>query len=268
MTGANAGATASIGRPEDVELLMEHAEIDRLSLVKVHSHPLGYPRFSEVDDATDAELLPTIRSWVEADVPHASAIMLPSGRMFGRYLWCGEEMHDIDLVNVVGPELKFWWSEEGRDDLAFGASQDQASGEGTTRKLRRLRVGVIGASGTGSPTIEQLVRLGVGHVVEVDSDPVAAAQQVQDKYIKGLRVQRPAVISVNMFASSLTMNDFLARLHPYRRSSNADVASIEFSLGELRLTVDEEMEDCPVIATSIGLGDRSPWLGLPQLGAL
>ncbi len=98
-------------------------------------------------------------------------------------------------------------------------------------------------------------------------DPVAAAQQVQDKYIKGLGVRQPAVISVNMFASSLAINDFLARLHPYRRPSNADVASIEFSLGELRLTVDEEMDDCPVIGMSLGLGDRSPWLGLPQLGA-
>lgn len=97
-------------------------------------------------------------------------------------------------------------------------------------------------------------------------DPVAAAQQVQDKYLKGLRVQRPAVISVNMLASALAVNDFLARLHPYRNQSNAAIASIEFSLGELRLTADEEMDDCPLISRSVGLGDRSPWLGLPQLG--
>jgi ThiF family/Prokaryotic homologs of the JAB domain len=396
---------------EDIELLMEQAEIDGLSLVKVHSHPQGFPDFSDVDDASDAELLPTIRSWVEADVPHGSAIMLPDGRMLGRYLWQGEELHDIELINVVGPDLHFWWRREPDEpEPAFAASQDQAFGDGTTRRLRRLRIAVVGASGTGSPTIEQLMRLGVGHIVPIDDDfvedrnlnritfatakhaenmtpkvfaadediqrkglgtrvtpinnevgsaealralsecdvifgcvdtatgrlimslaathyvqpyfdigilldavqegsergrikdilgtihylvpgkssllsrgaitmedvrteelhkrdPNAAAQQVQDKYLKGLQVRRPAVVSVNMLASSLAVNDFLARLHPYRRQSNAEIASIEFSLGELRLTADEEMDDCPVISRSVGLGDRSPWLGLPQLGA-
>jgi tRNA A37 threonylcarbamoyladenosine dehydratase len=52
-----------------------------------------------------------------------------------------------------------------------GAAQDQAFGEGTTRQLQRLRIAVAGASGTGSPVIEQLVRL-VGHLVLVDDDRV------------------------------------------------------------------------------------------------
>ena len=99
-------------------------------------------------------------------------------------------------------------------------------------------------------------------------DPAAAAQQVQDKYIKGLRVRRPAVVSVNMFAAALAMNDFLARMHPYRMTPNADVASIEFSLAELRLTQDEELADCLVMARDVGRGDRSLWLGLPGLGRL
>lgn len=399
-------------RAEDIELLMEQAEIDGLSLVKVHSHPGGYPTFSTMDDSSDAELLPTIRSWVEADVPHASAIMLPDGSMFGRYLWRGERLKDLVLINVVGPDLKFWWRDDEADqDPIFAASQDQAFGEGTTRRLKRLRIGVVGASGTGSPVLEQLVRLGVGHVIPIDDDfiedrnlnrilfatathaeaktpkviacaehierlglgtrvtpiakvisdpealraisqcdvvfgcvdtasgrfilnlaatyynlayfdlgilldaepegadrgrmrdilgtvhflvpgrssllsrgaftmadvaaeelhkrdPAAAARQVQDKYVKGLQVRRPAVVSVNMFAAALAVNDFLARIHPYRSTPNADVASIEFSLAEVRLTQDEELEDCPTLARYVGLGDRTLWLGLPDLGRL
>ena len=399
-------------RASDIELLMEQAEVDGLSLVKVHSHPQGYPEFSPMDDASDAELLPTIRSWVEADIPHASAVMLPDGSMFGRYVWRGSEFEDLELINVVGPDLRFWWKHDHSEpDKAFAPSQDQAFGDGTTRRLRRLRIGVVGASGTGSPVIEQLLRLGVGHIVIIDDDfvedrnlnrilfataahaeaatpkvvaanedierkglgtrvtpiakeishpealralsecdivfgcvdtvsgrfimnlaathynlayfdmgilldaqregaergrikdilgtvhylvpgrssllsrqafsmadvateelhkrdPKAAAQQVQDKYIKGLQVRRPAVVSVNMFAAALAVNDFLARLHPYRRTPNAEIASIEFSLGELRLTADEEMEDCPIMSPHVGRGDRPLWLGLPQLGAL
>lgn len=53
---------------------------------------------------------------------------------------------------------------------SYGASQDQAFGDGTTNMLRRLRIGVGGASGTGSPTIEQLKRLGVGEIVAIDDD--------------------------------------------------------------------------------------------------
>lgn len=67
--------------------LLERAEALGLSVIKVHSHPQGYPEFSPIDDEGDNELLPTIRSWVEADIPHSSAVMLPgaacSGAIYG-----------------------------------------------------------------------------------------------------------------------------------------------------------------------------------------
>ena len=46
----------------------------------------------------------------------------------------------------------------------------QAFGEKTIEILKNLKIGVVGCSGTGSPTIEQLVRLGVGELVLVDPD--------------------------------------------------------------------------------------------------
>jgi ThiF family/Prokaryotic homologs of the JAB domain len=388
---------------------LERAEELCLSVIKIHSHPGGFPNFSNVDDASDAELLPTMRSWVEHDIPHGSAVMLPDGRMFGRYLWRGSAMNPLDMISIAGPSLHFWWASEAASETpAYAASQDQAFGEGTTRRLRRLKIGIVGISGTGSPLVEQLMRLGVGHLVLVDDDriehrnlnritnataadanerrykveiarraidaaglgtmttplpksvmtpeavaaladcdllfgcvdtiagrfvmnllashyllpyfdlgvlldavqdgpkkgtirdifgsihylvpgrssllnrevislagvraeglhrddPSAAAQQVKDKYIPGLAVSRPAVISINMLASSLAVNDFLARLHRYRRMPNEDVASIEFSLGDMKLTLDEEIEPCPVIAPWAGHGDRRPLLGLPEL---
>lgn len=395
----------------DILDLLDQAEYEGMSLIKVHSHPQGHHQFSSVDDASDSELLPTIRSWIEADVPHGSVIMLPDGKMFGRCLWHGDQFQNLSLVNVVGPTLKFWWEDGDANDAApaFAASQDQAFGDGTTRQFRRLRIGIVGASGSGSPTIAQLVRLGTGHLVIVEDDfiedrnlnrilfatasdaadkvkkalaaaadieriglgtkvtpiiakigtpeairaisqcdilfgcvdkvggrfimnllashylipyfdigilldaeqagaerghikdilgtvhylvpgrsslltrdvftladvaaeglhekdPAAAAQQVEDKYIKGMQVQRPAVVSVNMFAAALAVNDLLARLHPYRRDGNEPVASIEFSLGELRLTADEEMECCKVMGRHLGYGDRKPLLGLPEIG--
>ena len=58
------------------QILERAAELD-LSVVKVHSHPAGYPKFSHTDDESDARLLPMVKGWVEAQVPHGSAVMLP-----------------------------------------------------------------------------------------------------------------------------------------------------------------------------------------------
>lgn len=46
----------------------------------------------------------------------------------------------------------------------------QAFDEGTIERLRRLSIGVVGASGTGSPVIEVLMHLGVRELVIVDDD--------------------------------------------------------------------------------------------------
>lgn len=48
----------------------------------------------------------------------------------------------------------------------------QTFGARTTALLKKLRIGVVGVSGTGSPTAEMLYRLGVDSLVLVDSDKV------------------------------------------------------------------------------------------------
>ncbi len=34
------------------------------SIVKIHSHPNGFPQFSKTDDASDRELFPSIHGWL------------------------------------------------------------------------------------------------------------------------------------------------------------------------------------------------------------
>jgi hypothetical protein len=161
--------------PTDVILpLLERAESFGGTLVKVHSHPGGYPAFSEVDDESDQRLLPSMRDWFDDDRPHGSAVMLPDGRMFGRTVGADRAMLPLAQINVAGDDLLFWRDGDsgGRAVPGFAASHAQAFGEGTFDLLRRLSVAVIGCSGTGSPVIEQLARLGVGELVIVDDDTV------------------------------------------------------------------------------------------------
>ena len=395
--------------PDYIAPMLERAAEKGLSVVKVHSHPTGYTAFSPTDDEGDARLLPMIRGWVERDIAHGSVVMLPDGKMFGRVLRAGGALEHIDCINVVGDNLHFWYPKVRSADLpSFVASHAQIFGEGTIERLRRLSIAVVGASGTGSPVIEQLMRLGVGELVIVDDDQieernvnrilnstmrhaaqkrckvdvqadaidrvglntrvirihrnlwnpevvravaqcdvlfgcmdskdgrfllnslathytlpyfdigvrllavpsgpeegrireicgtvnylrpgrsslisrnlftmseVAAAglrrndthahdQQVKDGYITGAAVQRPAVISVNMFAASLAVNEFLARLHPFREEPNDLWAGVTFSLASMELLPDPEQGICEILAGYVGRGDSEPMLGLLEL---
>jgi hypothetical protein len=394
--------------PDWIAHLLDRAASERLSVVKVHSHPTGYGAFSATDDDGDARLLPMIGGWVEAAVPHGSAVMLPDGRMFGRVLR-GTSFESMCCISVAGDDLHFWHPDVDAAGIpSFVASHLQAFDEGTIRRLRRLAIAVVGASGTGSPVIEQLLRLGVGVLVIVDddlmddrninrilnstmrdarsrrpkvdvlgdaaertelgtriirvpknlwhpdtvravaqcdavfgcmdtvdgryllnalavhynipyfdtgvrldavrtgdgagrirevcgtvnylqpgrsslvsrglftmtdvaaaglrrNDPSAHSQQLRDGYVRGVVGHRPAVISVNMFAASLAVNEFLARLHPFREESNSAYAAVTFSLASMEILTEAELAACDILGGLVGKGDVTPLLGLMEL---
>ena len=395
--------------PEYIARLLDRAAEERLSVVKVHSHPSGAARFSATDNEGDARLLPMIRGWVEADIAHGSTVMLPDGVMFGRVLRSGGALEPIECIAVAGDGLDFWYSDFGSSGSPrFVASDAQIFGDGTIERMRRLSIAVVGASGTGSPVIEQLQRLCVGELVIVDddrmekrnvirvlnstmedvdnkrlkvdvmadaiertglgtrvirinrnlwdpdvvravaqcdvlfgcmdsidgryllnvlatyytlpyfdigvrlqaipsgtgkgqirevcgtvnylqpgrsslmsrglfnmsdvaaaglrrNDPGAHRQQVNDGYIRGVGVQRPAVISVNVFAASLAVNELLARLHPFREEPNANWAAVEFSLASMELFGDPDEGVCELMAGNVGQGDVMPLLDMLEL---
>lgn len=395
--------------PDYTAPILERAADNRLSVVKVHSHPGGYSAFSATDDAGDTRLLPMISGWIEADILHGSAVMLPNGQMFGRIYQCETPFYPIDCISVAGDDLHFWYADAGSLKMpSFVASHAQIFDEGTIARLRRLSIAVIGASGTGSPVIEQLMRLGVGEIVIVDddhmehrnvnrilnstlkdadnhrpkvdvqadaidraglgtrvirlhrnlwhpevvrtvaqcdivlgcmdsidgryllntlatfynlpyfdigvrldtvrsgpkkgtirevcgtvhylrpgrsslmsrglftmkqvaaaglhrNDPAAHERQVKDGYIAGVQANRPAVISVNMFAASLAVNEFLARLHPYREEPNATFAAVTFSLASMEFIYDPEEGICDILGGLAGMGDVTPLLRTMEL---
>jgi hypothetical protein len=155
--------------------LLDGAEKRGLTVVKVHSHPSGYPHFSNADDEGDARLMPAIRDWFNRDLYHASAVMLPDGRMFGRCVTEAGTFQPVAHINVAGDDLSFWYASDKQGEVPdFAASHAQVFGEGTFERLRRLSVAVVGCSGTGSPVVEQLARLGVGELVMVDDDDLEA----------------------------------------------------------------------------------------------
>lgn len=154
--------------------LLQRADAEGLSILKIHSHPTGFDRFSEYDDRSDAEFFSATESWVESGGLHATAVMLPNGRLFGRSEHKGGSFQPLHMVSVAGDELEYWFEHEAEDQVVpdFADRHAQILGEGTFAKMRQLRVAVVGCSGTGSPVVEQLYRLGVGELVLVDPDTI------------------------------------------------------------------------------------------------
>ncbi len=384
--------------------LLEEAGRRNLSVLKIHSHPNGYRAFSEWDDRSDRELFDTAGSWLDDERPHASAVMLPDGEMFGRAAHPGGGFQGMDLVSVVGDDLTFWHAGSEVENDAGLARHQQLFGEGTLAKLRRLTVVVVGCSGTGSVVVEQLARLGVGRLILVDPDrierrnlnrilnstaadakdgeykvhvlarairamglgtevvcipanlvrpetvrAVAAAdvafgcmdgtegrhllnrlcafylipyfdigvrleadgrggidqvagtvhyvkpdgssllsrgvytmadvsaealkrtdpkeygERLKANYIRGVPVDRPAVISVNMQMAAMAVNEFLARLHPYRYDPNEEFAVNRISLIQGASYREGDGQPCKVVAKHAGRGDVRPLLDMPEL---
>lgn len=156
-----------------IDKAIEIADQDDLSLVFIHSHPNGYEDFSDLDDESDREIIPPVfasrRSLLAEATVHGSAIMMPSGAIRAR-LYGGNgrtEPETVDLVAIYGSDVSFFWG-----DKPLTASRPLAFSSEMTSELRRLSAAVIGVSGTGSIVAEQLLRMGIGQLILVDSDRI------------------------------------------------------------------------------------------------
>lgn len=143
-----------------------------MAVVKFHSHPGGYDQFSACDNSSDREFFAAAEGWCEGSMPHGSVVMLPSGKMFGRTQGDSGSFAPIEVISVAGDNVEYWFGQKAEFLPDFTDRHAQVLGDSTVLTLRRLRAAVIGCSGTGSPTVEQLFRLGIGELVLVDPDRV------------------------------------------------------------------------------------------------
>jgi hypothetical protein len=384
---------------------LEKAVKRNLAVLKIHCHPGRYEQFSEIDDESDLKLFSSIHSWLDNGLPHASCIMLPDGRIFGRFIDSKIEFEQINQVLIAGSTIHNWLYGDDRftdDDLQ--TRNMQAFGEKTIRSLNKMKIGIVGCSGTGSPVIEQLKRLGVGELVLVDPDfidkvnlnriinstlrdaansklkvdvmhrsieeagfgtkvikfpyHISSYQVVkelaecdvlfggvdgaegrhimnlisefylipyfdlgvrleadgkggiesifgtvhyiqpggssllsrgqynleqlqaesikrvnhnvfeelaQNKYLVNVNESSPAVISINMQVASTAVNDFLARIHPYRNYPNAEIDATRILFHEWTMFSETFGKTCSYFSKMTGKGDIDPLLNTPEL---
>lgn len=160
---------------EDVFPIMDEAMNKHMAVMRIHSHPGGWPHFSKADLSTDKEFFGNLmKGWCEDGLPHLSAIMLPDGKIIGRVYYSERRAKPLDSVLVVGEKILSVTpnitSEGSPPDIAL--RNIQAFGEGTYTTFSHLRIGIVGCSGTGCHVIEQLLRQQVGELVLVDPDRI------------------------------------------------------------------------------------------------
>jgi hypothetical protein len=90
------------------------------------------------------------------------------------------------------------------------------------------------------------------------TNPEMDQRQVREGYLRGVDEDRPAVISVNMFFASLAVNEFLARLHPFRNQPNDAYAYVGGSLSEMQFYSEQDSAPCEILARHVGRGDLEP----------
>jgi hypothetical protein len=83
---------------------------------------------------------------------------------------------------------------------------------------------------------------------------------LDEGYIKGAKVESPAVISINGFCATMAVNELLARLHPFREEPGRQFRHQQFDLVNSFWNQIEDSGACPLLSKFVGRGDMVPFL--------
>ena len=153
------------------------AEADRDGSVPlfVHTHPGAHPERSDFDREVDDQLSTVASTRNQLD-GYGSLVIggTPEQPTFtGRLHHPESGWRDIGRLRILGERLHLLtsWSvtmEIGETETQIFDRQIRAFGAAGQGRLKCLRVGIVGAGGTGSAVAEQLIRLGVGEITVID----------------------------------------------------------------------------------------------------
>lgn len=153
-------------RPDIVAAAGQRSRRTGDSVVFVHTHPLGLNKFSSVDDDGERRLAEFFESRTPGRM-HAALLLTPEVSI-ARVLGTSESLA------VVGVGATLLWGtqpEPFRTDPIFDR-QARAFGAAAQMRLHDVRVGIVGAGGTGSVVVEQLAHLGIHQFLLLDPDVV------------------------------------------------------------------------------------------------
>ncbi len=151
--------------------LLQRVRREDLVLGIAHSHPKGPAGFSEQDDDNEAELLRTACNRNGPEARFVSLLFSGDGNVQARVWQYPKHQTTVRSIMFIGERIQFHHLGAAPASAAF-ARQVLAFGPALIHQLKHLRVGVIGAGGTGSATAPLLARAGTGLLLIADDDIV------------------------------------------------------------------------------------------------
>lgn len=164
--------------PVAVNGLAALCEANRIGAVLCHSHPADID-YSSSDDHGEQRIVESLRQFLPTGAPTASLLVHPSG--IRARVWLLERPDPIPVIEgiIVGRALqRIPLNNDSQVPLPspeLFERQVQAFGEEGQARISQAKVGIVGVGGTGSPTAEQLVRMGVQDIVLIDPDDFEAS---------------------------------------------------------------------------------------------
>lgn len=155
-------------------------ESDNNVLISCHSHPFerGEVHFSSIDDANDRRLFEYFYREVVRHKPDARMYTMVFGQnsiALRGYDYRKKRFVALDEVVVTGYPMQYIYPTNSADNQHIKPDeihhrQVLAFGEEGQERLGKLKVGLVGAGGTGSILAEGLVKLGVNSLIIIDED--------------------------------------------------------------------------------------------------
>ena len=136
------------------------------SLLLCHSHPFAdSAHFSLSDAAGEDRMIPVLSDLI--NVPHGALLLTPNA--WAGHVWAGRTPLPIARLAIRGSRVSVNDPHPASPD-PMAERQSLIWGQAGQTQIANVRVGIVGAGGTGSCVAEQLVRLGVRDFVLMDPD--------------------------------------------------------------------------------------------------
>jgi molybdopterin/thiamine biosynthesis adenylyltransferase len=157
--------------PLFIARFLKIARAEKASLFLAHTHPTErWPSFSPVDDDGEKTIAQTLYARAP-EGPHGSLVLGAEG-FAARIFDAQGEVTYIDRLLEVSSNIDLNAKDtQAAVDEMFDRNV-RAFGKDGQQLLRSLHVGVVGVGGTGSFVVEELARLGVGHLTLIDDESV------------------------------------------------------------------------------------------------
>lgn len=168
----------------------------------VHNHPTGFADFSDADDTNETTLLQALSNRNGRNVSFV-ALLWVEGRWRARVRNAERplETQTARHVTVTDRPLQVYLAQ--RDEMRSEAYARQAAAFGMplVQSLQGMRIAVVGAGGTGSPTATLLARSGVGELVLIDPDTLEASNLNR---VRGARLSDVGKNKAELLSSYIT----------------------------------------------------------------